>query len=103
MIGDEICFTHKENAGRGVRINGDGVPPTLNAKQISFPVKKNLTRFEKVLIFVKEKIGQRLPESPNGSLATLADNPTMDDKEFAPLKSSGWMKQEKRTKIINFS
>jgi hypothetical protein len=62
-----------------------------------------LTRFEKVLIFVKEKIGQRLPESPNGSLATLADNPTMDDKEFAPLKSSGWMKQEKRTKIINFS
>jgi hypothetical protein len=41
MIGDEICFTHKENAGRGVQINGDGVPPILNAKQISFPVKKN--------------------------------------------------------------
>lgn len=33
-------------------------------------------------------IGQRLPEF------TLVDNPTMDDKEFAPLKSSGWMKQE---------
>ena len=33
-------------------------------------------------------IGQRLSEF------TLVDNPTMDDKEFTPLKSSGWMKQE---------
>ena len=46
----------------------------------------------------KEKIGQRLPEF------TLEDNPTMDDKEFTPLKSRatehthevgcGWMIQE---------
>ena len=36
----------------------------------------------------KERLGQRLSE------LTLVDNPTMDDKEFTPLKSSGWMKQE---------
>ena len=36
-------------------------------------------------------IGYRLPEFK------LADNPTMDDKDFLsenPLKSSGWLKQE---------
>lgn len=42
-----------------------------------------------------ESIGQRLSEFGAAlSFATLVDNPTMDDKEEIPLKSSGWMKQE---------
>ena len=46
-------------------------------------------------IYKENKIGQRLSESgAELSFATLVDNPTMDDKEFTPLKSSGWMKQE---------
>jgi putative transposase len=45
----------------------------------------------------KEQIGHRLPEF------TFVDNPTMDDKEHAPLKSSGWMKQEEKTKIYKIS
>jgi putative transposase len=44
-----------------------------------------------------EQIGTRYPEF------TLVDNPTMDDKDESPLKSSGWMKQEEKTKIHNFS
>jgi len=43
-------------------------------------------------------IGQRLSEF------TLVDNSTMDDPTGnSLLKSSGWMKQEERTKIYNFS
>ena len=41
-------------------------------------------------------VGQRLSEF------TLVDNPTMDDKEFTPLKSSGWMKQE-NDDLCNFA
>ena len=41
-------------------------------------------------------VGQRLSEF------TLVDNPTMDDKEFTPLKSSGWMKQE-NDDLYNFA
>jgi putative transposase len=45
-----------------------------------------------------EQIGQRLPEF------TLVDNPTMDDRlSNEVLKSSGWLKQEEKTKIHNFS
>ena len=44
-----------------------------------------------------EQIGQRLPEF------TLVDNPTMDDRlSNEVLKSSGWMKQENKTKIRSF-
>jgi len=43
-------------------------------------------------------IGHRLPEF------TLVDNPTMDDRlSNEVLKSSGWLKQEEKTKIHNFS
>jgi putative transposase len=43
-------------------------------------------------------IGQRLSEF------TLVDNPTMDDPTGdSLLKSSGWMKQEEKAKIYNFS
>jgi putative transposase len=51
---------------------------------------------EGVKIYNKQ-IGQRLSEF------TLEDNPTMDDKEVIPLKSSGWLRQEEKTKIHNFS
>jgi len=45
-----------------------------------------------------EQIGQRLPEF------TLVDNPTMDDRlSNEVLKSSGWMKQEKKSKKHSFS
>jgi len=45
-----------------------------------------------------EQIGTRLPEF------TLVDNPTMDDRlSNKVLKSSGWMKQENKTKIRSFS
>lgn len=45
-----------------------------------------------------EKIGQRLSEF------TLEDNPTMDDRlRNEVLKSSGWLRQEEKTKIHNFS
>ena len=45
-----------------------------------------------------EQIGTRYPEF------TLVDNPTMDDKlSNEVLKSSGWLKQEEKTKIHNFS
>lgn len=43
---------------------------------------------------LKEKIGQRLPELFDENQITLEDNPTMDDKDESPLKSSGWMIQE---------
>ncbi len=43
---------------------------------------------ERILNLNKKQIGYRLPE------LTLVDNPTMDDKEATPLKSSGWKKQE---------
>ena len=46
------------------------------------------------LRILEEKIRQRLPESFGVSQATLEDNPTMDDKDVNPLKSSGWMIQE---------
>ena len=51
---------------------------------------------EGIRIYNKQ-IGQRLSEF------TLEDNPTMDDKEVIPLKSSGWLRQEEKTKIHNFS
>ena len=38
---------------------------------------------------LNEKIGQRLSESLDVNLTTLVDNPTMDDKDVNPLKSSG--------------
>ena len=45
-----------------------------------------------------EQIGTRYPEF------TLVDNPTIDDRlSNEVLKSSGWMKQEEKTKIHNFS
>lgn len=44
-----------------------------------------------------EIIGHRLSEF------TLVDNPTMDDKEVIPLKSSGWLKQEEKFKNHSFS
>ena len=43
---------------------------------------------------LKEKIGQRLPESFDESQTTLEDNPTMDDRLETNLKSSGWKIQE---------
>ena len=43
-----------------------------------------------------EQIGTRYPEF------TLVDNPTMDDKVAIPLKSSDWLIQEEKTKILNF-
>jgi len=46
------------------------------------------------LRILKELIGYRLPESLDENLTTLEDNPTMDDKDVNPLKSSGWMIQE---------
>ena len=43
-------------------------------------------------------VGQRLSEF------TLVDNPTMDEPTGnSLLKSSGWLKQEEKTKIYNFS
>ena len=50
---------------------------------------------EGIRIHKNNLIGQRLPEF------TLVDNPTMDDKEEIPLKSSGWMKQE-NDNLYNF-
>jgi putative transposase len=53
---------------------------------------------EGIRIYKNDLIGQRLPEF------TLVDNPTMDDPTGnSLLKSSGWMKQEEKTKIHNFS
>jgi putative transposase len=43
---------------------------------------------------LKEKIGQRLPESSGDNQIALEDNPTMDDRLVTNLKSSGWMIQE---------
>jgi putative transposase len=43
---------------------------------------------------LNEKIRQRLPESSDENQITLEDNPTMDDKDESPLKSSGWKIQE---------
>lgn len=43
---------------------------------------------------LNEKIRQRLPESSGENQITLEDNPTMDDKDESPLKSSGWKIQE---------
>ena len=43
---------------------------------------------------LKERIGQRLPESFGGNQITLEDNPTMDDRLITNLKSSGWSIQE---------
>ena len=52
---------------------------------------------EGVKIYNKQ-IGQRLSE------LTLEDNPTMDDRlRNEVLKSSGWLRQEEKTKIHNFS
>ena len=45
----------------------------------------------------KSLVGHRLSEF------TLVDNPLMDDKGEIPLKSNDWLKQEKKTKIHNFS
>lgn len=52
---------------------------------------------------LKEKIGQRLSESFDESQSRLEDNPTMDDKDVNPLKSSGWMIQEEKSKKYSFS
>ena len=52
---------------------------------------------EGIRIYNKQ-IGQRLSEF------TLEDNPTMDDRlRNEVLKSSGWLRQEEKTKIHNFS
>lgn len=50
------------------------------------------------LRILNKQIGTRYPEF------TLEDNPTMDDRlRNEVLKSSGWLRQEEKTKIHNFS
>lgn len=60
-------------------------------KNHSDETKKHISKQNK-------NIGQRLSEF------TLVDNPTMDEPTGnSLLKSSGWLKQEEKTKIYNFS